>query len=147
MLAAPGAGGPAPVAGVWWRCPRRPPRPHRRRGTRAATVALATVLLAGACSAEAAGEGEEAAPRIEVPTPEPDDPRPIEVDPDLEGVEVWVGSQEGPLHELLGHLAAETLVAAGADVRHDIGLGDEVLAREALLSGGSTFAWQPMGVA
>jgi osmoprotectant transport system substrate-binding protein len=104
---------------------------------RAAVVALALVLVAGC-----ADDAPESEPVI----------RPAdalrwdnEADPDLEDVPIAVGSQEGDAEEILGWIAAETLIAAGMDVTEDLALGDSRATREAQLAGLVDLTWETTG--
>jgi osmoprotectant transport system substrate-binding protein len=109
-------------------------------------VAL-VVAVAAACSTDAGG-GTTAEPTV--PT------APLEATPidgplrsafDLEGVELWVGSEDVPTQRLLGHLAVEALTSVGADVEDRVGLGGSLLVRESLLSGEIDLYWERMGTA
>lgn len=99
-------------------------------------LALTAVLAAG-CAAEATD----------------DDPvRPVDaldwerdVDAELEGVPLAVGSPSQPVDELLGWIAVEVLVAAGADVTDDLALGDTQATREAQLAGLIDLYWETTG--
>jgi osmoprotectant transport system substrate-binding protein len=68
-----------------------------------------------------------------------------EVDADLEGVPIAVGSQEGDWQEILGWIAYETLVAAGMDVTGTMALGDSQDTREAQLAGLIDLTWETTG--
>lgn len=68
-----------------------------------------------------------------------------EVDAELEGVPLAVGSPSPPVDELLGWIAVETLVAAGADVTDDLVLGDTQATREAQLAGLIDLYWETTG--
>jgi len=68
-----------------------------------------------------------------------------DVDADLEGVPVAVGSPSAPVDELLGWIAVESLVAAGADVTDDLALGDTQATREAQLAGLIDLYWETTG--
>ena len=67
------------------------------------------------------------------------------VDAELEGLALAVGSQSQPVDELLGWIAVETLVAAGADVTDDLALGDTQATREAQLAGLIDLYWETTG--
>jgi osmoprotectant transport system substrate-binding protein len=64
---------------------------------------------------------------------------------DLDGAPIAVGSQEGAEQEVLGWMAAEALIAAGADVTTDVGLGDLQDTREAELAGLIDLYWENTG--
>ncbi len=68
-----------------------------------------------------------------------------DIDRELEGVPLAVGSPSQPVDELLGWIAVETLVAAGADVTEDLGLGDTQATREAQLAGLIDLYWETTG--
>jgi len=65
--------------------------------------------------------------------------------PDLDDLEVAVGSKAFPEQEILGWIAVEALRAAGADVQPEIGLGGTVVAREAELAGLVDMYWEYTG--
>ena len=86
----------------------------------------------------------------DVPDSEP--PRPAaaltcttEVDEAIDGLPIAVGSQSRPVDLLLGWIATETLVAAGADVTDDLNLGDTQTTRDAQLAGLIDLYWETTG--
>lgn len=96
-----------------------------------------TAALAAGCAAE---------------TTDDDPIRPVDaldwegdVDSELEGVPLAVGSPSQPVDELLGWIAAEALVAAGADVTDELALGDTQATREAQLAGLIDLYWETTG--
>ncbi len=64
---------------------------------------------------------------------------------DLDGAPIAVGGQVGAEQEVLGWVAAETLIAAGADVTTDVALGDTQDTREAQLAGLIDLYWESTG--
>ena len=62
-------------------------------------------------------------------------PRPIESNPDNEGVELTVGSKNFNEQFILGEIYAQALEAAGYDVKTDLNLGSEQIALKALEDG------------
>lgn len=101
---------------------------------RPAAVVLGLALLAG-CAAD-------------LPDDEP--VRPLDAlawdsDVDLGDVQLAVGSQDGAESEVLGWIAAEALIAAGADITSDMALGDVQATREAQLSGLIDLYWEHTG--
>lgn len=66
-------------------------------------------------------------------------------DVDLEGVDLAVGSKSTVEQEVLGWLAVEALAAAGADVVDQVGLGDTLEVRDALLGGLIDLYWEYTG--
>jgi osmoprotectant transport system substrate-binding protein len=104
---------------------------------RRAALALACLLSAAACAAD---------------LPDEDHTPPADAlvwdgggEVDLEGLAIAVGSQEGAEQEVLGWIATESLIAAGADVTDDIGLGDVQATREAQLAGLIDLYWESTG--
>ena len=114
---------------------------HGGRRSAPGRAGLAVVAVLAALAAGCAAEVDE-----------PDPVRPVdaltwvdEVDADLTGVPMAVGSQEGIAEELLGWIAVETLTAAGVDVTEDLSLGDSRSTREALLAGLIDLTWETTG--
>ena len=68
-----------------------------------------------------------------------------EVDEAIDGLPIAVGSQSRPVDLLLGWIATETLVAAGADVNDDLNLGDTQTTRDAQLAGLIDLYWETTG--
>lgn len=68
-----------------------------------------------------------------------------EVDEEIDGLPIAVGSQSRPVDLLLGWIATETLVAAGADVTDDLDLGDTQTTRDAQLAGLIDLYWETTG--
>ena len=68
-----------------------------------------------------------------------------EVDEAIDGLPIAVGSQSRPVDLLLGWIATETLVAAGADVTDDLNLGDTQTTRDAQLAGLIDLYWETTG--
>ena len=68
-----------------------------------------------------------------------------EVDEEIDGLPIAVGSQSRPVDLLLGWIATETLVAAGADVTDDLNLGDTQTTRDAQLAGLIDLYWETTG--
>ncbi|MET0884399.1 MAG: glycine betaine ABC transporter substrate-binding protein [Acidimicrobiales bacterium] len=68
-----------------------------------------------------------------------------EVDEEVDGLPIAVGSQSRPVDLLLGWIATETLVAAGADVTDDLNLGDTQTTRDAQLAGLIDLYWETTG--
>jgi osmoprotectant transport system substrate-binding protein len=68
-----------------------------------------------------------------------------EVDEEIDGLPIAVGSQSRPVDLLLGWIANETLVAAGADVTDDLNLGDTQTTRDAQLAGLIDLYWETTG--
>ena len=68
-----------------------------------------------------------------------------EVDEEIDGLPIAVGSQSRPVDLLLGWIANETLVAAGADVTDDLDLGDTQTTRDAQLAGLIDLYWETTG--
>ncbi len=101
----------------------------------AALVAAAT--LAAGCASDVA-EDEPIQP-VDALTWETD------VDAELDGVPLAVGSASQPVDELLGWIAVESLVAAGADVTDDLAVGDTQATREAQLAGLIDLYWETTG--
>ena len=83
--------------------------------------------------------GDEPIPPVDALTWEAD------VDEELEGLPIAVGSPSRPVDLLLGWIAVETLVAAGADVTDDLDLGDTQDTREAQLAGLVDLYWETTG--
>jgi len=102
---------------------------------------LVAVALLGALAAGCAAEVTEDEPvqPVDALTWEQD------VDADLAGVPVAVGSPSAPVDELLGWIAVEALVAAGADATEDLALGDTQATREAQLAGLIDLYWETTG--
>ena len=63
----------------------------------------------------------------------------------IDGVPLAVGSPSQPVDELLGWIAIEALVAAGAEVTEDLALGDTQATREAQLAGLIDLYWETTG--
>jgi len=103
---------------------------------RLVAVALTAVLAVG-CAAEASDD--EPIRPVDALSWETD------VDAELAGVPVAVGSPSRPVDELLGWIAVEALVAAGADVTDDLALGDTQATREAQLAGLIDLYWETTG--
>jgi osmoprotectant transport system substrate-binding protein len=100
-------------------------------------VGLLVALLA-ACSAD--GDEPEATARLDALTWMDD------TEPALEGVPIAVGSKEGSVDEVLGWIAVETLVAAGADVIDVIdSRGDSRATRDDQLAGLIDLSWETTG--
>lgn len=68
-----------------------------------------------------------------------------DVDAELAGVPLAVGSPSHPVDELLGWIAVEALVAAGVDVTDDLAVGDTQATREAQLAGLVDLYWETTG--
>lgn len=109
-------------------------------------VAVAA-LAAGACAGDPGG-GSTAEPTV------PTAPlAPVAIDGplrdtfDLDGTELWVGSEDTPTQRLLGYIALEALASVGAEVEDRVALGGSLLARESLLSGEIDLYWERMGTA
>lgn len=119
------------------------------RALRALRALAVVVVLSGAaaCSAEA-GDGADAVPTVPTaPLAAPPGTGPLGDRFDLEGVELWVGSEDQPTQRLLGHLTVEALAEAGAEVEDRVGLGGSLLVRESLLSGEIDLYWERLGTA
>lgn len=102
-----------------------------------AVGALLTLALLAACASD-------------VPDEEP--VRPADAlawstgaDEELVGLPIAVGSPSRPVDLLLGWIAVESLVAAGADVTADLDLGDTQATREAQLAGLVDLYWETTG--
>lgn len=66
-------------------------------------------------------------------------------DVDLDGVDLAIGSKDGPEQEILGWVAVEAARAAGASVHQDIGAGGTAVVRQAQLSGLIDAYWEYTG--
>jgi osmoprotectant transport system substrate-binding protein len=110
-------------------------------------AALALSIAGAACSAEAGGGGpaEPTVPGLSVEV-EPLD-GPLSSRFDLDGVELWVGSEDVPTQRLLGYIAIEALASVGADAHDRVGIGGGLLTRESLLSGEIDLYWERLGTA
>lgn len=114
----------------------RPRRTTCRIPRGVASGLIVAGLLAG-CAAEVTED--DPVPPVDALTWETD------VDAELEGVPLAVGSPSQPVDELLGWIAVEALVAAGADVTDDLALGDTQATREAQLAGLVDLYWETTG--
>jgi osmoprotectant transport system substrate-binding protein len=107
----------------------------------------ALALSASACAGEAGGR---ATADPTVPTaplaPVPID-GPLADSFDLDGADLWVGSEDTSTQRLLGYIALEALDSVGAEVEDRVGMGGSLLARESLLSGEIDLYWERMGTA
>ena len=102
----------------------------------AAAFLVAATALAG-CAADGA-EDDPVRP-VDALTWEAD------ADPALEGLALAVGSPSRPVDRVLGWIAVEALMAAGADVTDDLALGDTRATREAQLAGLIDLYWETTG--
>jgi osmoprotectant transport system substrate-binding protein len=114
---------------------------------RSLVLAVAVAVLAGACSADA-GSGTTAEPTVPTaPLDAPSIDGPLRSAFDLEGAELWVGSEDDPTQILLGYIAVEALASVGAEVEDRMALGGSLVARESLLSGEIDLYWERLGTA
>ena len=105
-----------------------------RRGSAAATLAAAVVLLLSAC-----GLGSGSAVPLQV------GPGSITPNEGLAGVKITVGSKEYTEQVILGYILEFTLSAAGADVRDLTGIVGSRSTRQAQLSGQVDVAYEFTG--
>lgn len=110
---------------------------RRWRSTASVLAAVLALVLAAGCAADLPAD-EPLRPVDALGWAEP-------VDPELDGVGLAVGSQDGVSEELLGWLAVEALVAAGAEVTTELSLGDVTATREAQLAGLIDLYWETTG--
>lgn len=125
-------------------CFRRASESHRRPGR--ARVAVLAGLLVGGVVLSGCGsvdDGESLADEIDPATVD----GPVAELVDLEGVELWVGSDDTTAQTVLGAVAAELLASTGAEVETELGFGNPVLTRDGLRSGEFDLAYTPMGQA
>ncbi len=108
------------------------------RAAVAVVLAIATMLGAGCASSDAPSS-----------MPEDDDQSSVDVEPlasiDLDGARLRVGSKDFTEQLVLGHIAHQALLAAGANAEADIGNVGTVAARDALGSGETDLYWEYTG--
>lgn len=108
------------------------------RGRAAGVVVLACLLVAGGCTSN------------DAPGPSEDDTSAARnVEPlsniDLDGARIRVGSKDFTEQLVLGHIAHQALLAAGAKAEPDIGNVGTVAARSSLESGETDLYWEYTG--
>jgi osmoprotectant transport system substrate-binding protein len=105
---------------------------------RPAAVALLALALVAGCADDAVQDADPVRDPVALNWAE-------DTDPDLAGVEIGVGSQEGAFREILGAIAVETLLAAGVEVPDMEPSGSSQEVREDQLAGLVDLAWETTG--